>query len=452
MKSAAFLTSILLILASISCKATYQTRDDMEKARTRAAEGDPNVTPEIMQNLPTMPEEVRPAAVDTVASIPGEQSAQALRDMLEKPETSSPEMKARILDRIMQRQDPGAEGVMLAEVQETPALLTESMIRYWEKRNFTGAETVIIHAIDANQFVEPGLSALRTFGTDVSTSYLFGAAAKPDHPGRLTALRSLSSVGASRGIEKTKLVSHILSTGTEPKEVVIAALELASVSKDRMLEGQLVQMVRQEKDQDIRKLALTSLSGIRGMDSALVEQDLVMPLADIQAASAAQTANLTQNRTQPQPQPQPQPRQRNIDPGIQNPAARSNPTFVRRRIQYTDNYRESLNDYFSASMDPGEARLLTSRINNAILSYAGENSNWTAFLVNAYRKEFSGSEPELRQKLNQGLSFPGSLSAILHHVYEEYPGYEMRMYAVSRLFAIPRWQAAILLDYVQRER
>lgn len=470
-----FLAGLIAAAFLSSCKATYQTRDDFQTARQRTQKGDTKVTPEIMSQMQQIPPALRTEAIDTVAQTKGPESQQALQRMLEMPETSSPELKSRILARMMERQDPQTAEILLSQIQKDPSLLNDEAVRFFGEKKFTPAIPVIIQAVDQNRSVAPGMTALGLMPTPETQAYLLKTAATTGHPARVPAISALASLPSSSSADRNNVIVQILSNrDKEPKEVVQAAMTLTARTRDSALDPAIAEIVRSASDDpQLRTLALDTLSKSRGIEAEILQRDLMLPLAAVQASSMLPLTNpvtpvqqAQQRNFQEQPLQRDTARQQmpvadttrnrqNTQPANNNrrtgpsPAIPRTPNhvFTRTRINYTVNYRQKVADFLFQAMPEDQAQELLSRVNNVLLSYSENESSWSEFIFQAYKKEFQQDDNQLKQMMKRGLSAPGGLSAVLHSVHEQYETHQMRSYAVSRLFGIPLWQAAILLEF-----
>ena len=56
------------------------------------------------------------------------------------------------------------------------------------------------------------------------------------------------------------------------------------------------------------------------------------------------------------------------------------------------------------------------------------------------------NESKAIELMQKGINVPGSLNAILKNIKQEYGSESMQVYALSRFFAIARWQAQVLIE------
>ncbi len=111
-------------------------------------------------------------------------------------------------------------------------------------------------------------------------------------------------------------------------------------------------------------------------------------------------------------------------------------------------YRDRISANFRQTLGGDQAYDLELRLHNALLSYAESDSPSSQFLLRAYKKRYGGNEASLRKRMSRGLNQPGVLGAVISGVKREYDSRPLRIYALSRLFMIPRWQAEMLLTMV----
>ena len=134
-------------------------------------------------------------------------------------------------------------------------------------------------------------------------------------------------------------------------------------------------------------------------------------------------------------------REEDKDAKKEKPEAKPDPTTAEGRA-----YRARVVETLSAVTPPNVARKLVRRIHNAFMSYADFNTPSAKFVIRSYRKAFGGDDAKIRRILSRGLNQPGSLGAVIRNIKAEYGSDEMRIYVIANLFALPRWQASILLE------
>ena len=105
---------------------------------------------------------------------------------------------------------------------------------------------------------------------------------------------------------------------------------------------------------------------------------------------------------------------------------------------------------FLESFPEDAALSLLRRINSALIAYSESSSPATDFMIRSYKRRYGGGDENSRQLLSRGIHLNGSLAAILQNMKREYKS--VHMHAFADMFAIPRWQASVLLDLHKERR
>ena len=100
----------------------------------------------------------------------------------------------------------------------------------------------------------------------------------------------------------------------------------------------------------------------------------------------------------------------------------------------------------SENLGSDSARGLMGQMHKAFRSYAESETESSQFFRRSYMRYFGVDEQKALELMGKGINVPGSLNAILKNVKKEYGSESMQVYALSRFFAIPRWQAQVLIQ------
>ncbi|MBI3395201.1 MAG: hypothetical protein HY042_05155 [Spirochaetia bacterium] len=482
-----FMAVLMFVLGACS---SYQKVDDFQSARDRIKNGHASdVIREIMENWDKIPPGLQEEAIDTIAEVPGPQGFGALMEIFNKPNISK-DLQKRITAQMVRRDDPEAVDFLFDLATKDPDFLTDNVMAFFGSRKVTKAVPMLSKAAAAGR-ADKAVPALQQMGTPESEAAILEMAAKSDHPARQRALDALPSVKdpASQD-KKAEVIRAIIKPGSkEPEAVVSAAVSAAGTLPYKQESyGALEDYYRNIQKPELKDKAKSSMSQMAGLDAYFVEREAMMRLADMQSSLAVMHASLkpavtqgpsTNARSMQQPfdpgpgkvqgpvtQPSKQtpdktadkttdkrPVTQRTEPDTRKPDAKKEPKPQEQEIKttrpmrrYDANYNAHVADVLLESMPEEDVIALRNRVNNVLLSYSEGSGGTADFMVRAFRKEFRIGEADARAAMAKGLRYPGSLSAIIRNVVEEYDGDDMRVYALASLFSIPRWQAALLLD------
>ncbi len=500
-KTCAVISSLLLALLFAQC-SSFSSMDDFRRAREQASRGEGRaVVSKIMGDIDDMNPSMHGVAVDTVAVVEGPEARDALLAMLDKPALRAPETRERIINHLIRRDDPGTADELYARYQKDPSFLTGEVVEYFGSQRYTPAIGDIKAVINQGRFVDEGIRALSMMREGDAEKFVLAVADAPGTRGRAEAIRSLPRLMHPYYKKNAHGLIRQLITQKDPRDRddYLAALQAAGgLGMQTDFFDILKNVHTTSKDAAVRAQALESMARMKGVDSYLMSRDLQLPLAEKQSmlsvwkgeqegktsrtyrrrVSGAQpavaerpTRQTTRNSRAKKPvrpahteKPAPAaladttpldsapeipgPRRAASDePKTEKPAQAPAPEAGDAEGRA---YRAKVVETLSSVTPPNVANALAQRIHNAFMSYADFNTPSAQFIVRSYQKAFGGDEAHARRLLTRGLTQPGSLGAVIRNVKAEYASEEMRIYVLSNLFALPRWQASVLLEQSEK--
>src|SRR5262245_44018014 len=126
-------TAALIGSPFLGACSSYQNIDDFSEMQKRAAAGEgAAVAQEILKNWEQIPPGRYDDAIDTLASINGNDGFQALQMVLDKPGIEE-QHKKRVMSHMIRREDPGAPEFLLNMASKNPALVSEPLVQFFGK-------------------------------------------------------------------------------------------------------------------------------------------------------------------------------------------------------------------------------------------------------------------------------------------------------------------------------
>lgn len=494
------LPGALLIALLLSQCTSLKTMDDFRRAREKANRGDGReVVSNIMGDIDDVDPSMHGVAIDTVAVVDGPEARDALFRMLDKPALRSPDTRRRILSHLIRRDEPGTVDELYERSRRNPSSLTGEVVEYFGMRRYTPAIPDIKRMVDDGRFVKEGIRALSMMREGDAEKFVLSIANNERHPGRPTAIQSLPRLmhpyykKNARGMIR-QLISQ--PPGSSGKEEYLAALHAAGgLGMQEDLFETLKEIHTKSPDPAVRSQALESMARMKGVDSYLMARDLRLPLAEKQSLlslwkgeqgnndNADRSSRSTYRRrvsrydnnerssrrkSRPTTRERRQAREKNRtatalpggepSPDIPGPGSRTvaeeeqggkaipdEPSDAEGRA-----YRAKVMETLMTVTPPKIASDLSRRVHNAFMSYADFNTPSAKFVIRSYRKAYGGDDAQIRRLLARGLNQPGSLGAVIRNVKTEYGSDAMRVYVIANLFALPRWQASILLEQFEK--
>lgn len=359
---------------------------------------------------------------------------------------------ARVAEYLVKKDIPGTPDALFAAARDKPSMLTPPVAQYFIDKRYAPFIPMIVSNIEKGENVDQNLKILSTMNSPEANTAVLDLARR-DTPVRTQAMRVLPDIKEPEAREQAQVLLEQTWKTNEPGAV--------------------------------RSTALESYAQMRGVDPKDLERDRAFPMADVQAdlsvntlpekqepkvqnrvvpRETVQPARPAPQQTRPQPQqavvtPRPDAKktepekktepknERKAEPVPQQPRTDSSgekapPLDERASAAYRNRIQNLMLDTFGESGGPYVMR----RIQDSLATYGESRSTSADFMIRSYRKRFGGSEAVIRQLLARGLRQPDSLGAVIASIKEEYPGKEMQVYAIARLFALQRWQAQVILE------
>jgi len=443
----------ILILSATAC-ATYRSGDAFQEARREAAESDQKAE-EVVRRISAEMESIPPAhritAIDTLGSIRSPAAGEALFTMLEHPAYQSQIERDRIIQTIAERGGRQNAERLYEKFQARPDLMNDDLMLFLGREQIADAIPDIKKYIEQNRFIFTGLKSLGLMNQAAAEEYLLLVARNASHPGRPVAVENLGRFRTeqfSRPAEK--YVHQLLSSpDLNSQNVFVAAImALGHMGYKKDNYALLKNIYESTQDEKIRNQSLEALAKMRGMDSHLMARDLSMPLAQ------STLALRQQDYDPPAPRSNKKTRRQSTrkKPAASKPAEKKREEAEKSKpaAAQSGEYRSRLMANLTRSMPDKTVAAILKQINNAFLSYSNYDDSASKFVRRSFAKYYSITEDEARDYLSRGLSQDRSLHAVLKNIIDEYKTTDMRAYAVSRLFSIPRWQASVLVEYAEK--
>lgn len=456
-------TGIFVGVFAAAC-SSLQTSNDFSKLRDRAAAGEGDaVAREILENWEKIPPDRIDDAIDALAAIQGPPGFQALKAAMDKGGLSDANKK-RIMSHVIRRDDIGGPEYLLSLVQKNPALATENLFSYFGKAKYAPAIPVLKKSLDEGQLPEASVNALVQMDKPEAEAVITSAAEKKDHPARRQAMEKLPELKSPEARQKSvEIVKTTLDPASkESPETVNAALDTAGKMPYSDAAYQAVEETfRGSDEQKTKTKARDSMVKMRGLEGGLVEREAVLKLSRVQASLALwrtmepasekpHTRSMSIQTKEPDRTVTPQkPVEKTTKPAEK---VVERPRVPRTSRRYGAAYSQQLQTVLEETMPEADASGVRNRVNNALLAYADAKTSTADFILRAYEKEFGTDGQGGREALRRGIAYPGSLSAVVRNVLDEYDNDAMRIYAIANMFGLPRWQASVILDLVRSGR
>lgn len=447
-----------LALALGACQS-YNTVQDLRDARTRIQSGQGQEQVQgIVANYAEIPAGLRDEAIQAVASDPSARGQQAVVQLLEHPATNQ-ENRALALSLLVARNEPQSAPAILAAVESEPGLVTPDVLTYFGRQQTEAALPLLERNASNPALSAAAVDALLAFRNAAAYDIVLGLARKSESAEvRLTALTAVRRIDDALLQEKARVPYRELVANyqTEPRELVtIAFEELAIHGKDDLTFDIFRDVYNSTSDPDIKRMSLASMALIRGVDPSVIEAQLrPKPVEEkVEVVRDERKPALTDAESRLEYlRNRERTRARELATARETqPRARTQTRTGARPGAYPADYRRRLGRAFDSAFQ-SDSRLLQNQIHSALLSYRDSDEDKARFIYRSYRKQFGGDDEGQRERLKDGINYPGSLSSVVWNVIEEYPDDPLRIFALSQLFAIKRWQATILLQLVRENR
>ncbi len=445
-----------LALGFGACQS-YNTAQDLRDARTRIQSGQGQQQVQgIVASYGEIPAGLRDEAIQAVASDPSARGQQAVVQLLEHPATNG-ENRALALSLLVARNESQSAPAILGVVERDPSLVNSEVLSYFGRQKTEAALPLLERSAANPALSAAAMDALLAFRNEPAYDIVLGLARRAESTEvRLNALTAVRRIDDAMLQEKARSPYRELVANyqTEPRELVtIAFEELAIHSKDDLTFAAFRDVYNSTSDPDIKRMSLASMALIRGVDPSVIEAQLrpkpveekvevVRDQRKPALTDAESRLEYLRNRERARARELAAER----DP---RPLARAR-TGARPRA-YPADYRRRLGRAFDSAFQ-ADSRILQNQIHSALLSYSDSEEDKAQFIYRSYRKQFGGDDEGQRERLQDGINYPGSLSSVVWNVIEEYPDDPLRIFALSQLFAIKRWQATILLQLVRENQ
>ncbi|MCR9141181.1 MAG: hypothetical protein NXI24_02945 [bacterium] len=444
-----WLSASILLLAffgASGCKTLYDTQGEFNESLSRIKKGQgQKEVAIIMRDFNKIPADLQDEAVKNIDAVEGEVGQKSLIALVNDPRVRDEKVRADIAQRLIKRDQDGSPEALLVACQNRPDLVSAEIIEYFGEKKYTPAIPLLQKQINEGKFVSESVEALVDMEDPAATLYLLTLAADKSKPEALRVKMFQLVAKMSEEDEqlraKTLPVYETILKNPEAEPVAVVKLAIDGLRRwgdPEKTFALLRDIYENSENEALRAQALIAMAQIRGVAPDVIEKEYATAMVDMDA-------QMELMRRQ-QEKKAPVKIEKKTDP-------RPKRTVVRKKKGYGSNYAGRVKRQLDESFGPELSAEIRNTVNNALMTYADySGSDPTArFFVRSYVKHYGGSDDEQSARLDEGLSYPGSLSVIIKNVIAEYGSEELRIYAISRFFAgVKRWQAAILLDLVRK--
>ncbi len=402
---------------------------------------------------------------------------------------------------LLQKDPEGAAGILLAQAQKDG--LTPPLISYFAQKRYTPSIPLLVSSIEKNQNTEACMKALADMRSPDADAAVLSMAQK-DGPAQLRAVQALPDLQDASKKNEARTVLETMWKNNPPGELRTAALngfakmrgmnpsdlEREAAFPMAEIQGDLAAVTYEDQAKK------RDLPGPANVQPSQPVTPAVVPAKPTQPAQPAQPVRpaqpLVSQPTTPQTQPI-RPAQPAVQPAIQpqKPSPRNEvaskpadkpavkPIDKPAAVKPTDKpaanpadkasavkpdprdeppplderaaraYREKIgNIFYDTFGDAGGSQVLK-RIQDSLYTYSESNSTAADFVIRSYRKRYGGTDGAIRKMLARGLKQPDCVAALVNNIKTEYPSREMQIYALSKIFALQRWQSQVILELSQ---
>ncbi|MBX7058948.1 MAG: hypothetical protein K1X75_12850 [Leptospirales bacterium] len=445
MKHFRVLPLILLPPLLFACQS-YSSAADLQQAERQIAGGNSAAARDLVEHMQEVPAGLRAQAIESLAQAPGAVGDHSLAEVAQQNRLSD-EHRSLALQRLSERESEGARAESRRILEREPRLINEPMVRaFGAARDRESVPLLRRAAEERPALVAPVIAALAQIGDDASHEFILAQVLNEDPANRKLAIEALSAVeNPGLQTQAATLYEGMVRNpqGQTPEILRLAVAELGRHGQVDSAYPPLRALYYNPPDAETKQAALVAMARLRGISveqmlASLNPQPATRPDSLRDGPASIEFLRERQQTLIPSnPRPQSEPRHRN--------------SSANRRRNFPDDYRRRLLQAMEYSLGDNAAGV-AQQIHNALLAYRDSREPKSEFVVRAYRKHFEGDDQQQRERLAQGLNFPGSLTVIVWNVIDEYATDPLRAYALAEMFAIKRWQAAILLDLVRRSR
>ncbi len=441
-----------LILAVLfgfaNCKTLYDTQGEFKDSLTRIKKGEgQKEVAIIMRDFNRIPQQFQDEAVENIDAVEGEVGQKSLMALVNDPRVRDNDVRSNIASRLIKRDEEGSTEALLVACQNRPELVNAEIIEYFGKKQYTPAIPLLKEQIDAGKFVPESVGALVAMADPTATLYLLTLAADREKPEalRVEMFQTVARLGAAQDEngaalrEKAVPVYEDVLKRADEEPLAIVKLAVAGLERwgDKTKTLELLRDIYENSENDaLRAEALLAMARLRGVTPDAIEKEYATAMVDMDAQMELMRR-------------QQEPKTVVVEKKIEPKKVRK---VVRKTKGYGSDYRKRLDRRLDGAFGADLSSEIQKTVNNALLSYASwsDKNPSTRFVLRSYSKHFGGDDAAQRERLKEGLNYPGSFSVIVKNVIAEYKTDELRAYAITQFFGgIKRWQAAILLDLVK---
>ncbi len=429
------------------------------------------VASQILDNTAQIPDSQKDRAIALLDSLGNESGRDALMKLYGSEGFTEKAQKEAIIARLLKRKDTITADFIRSRVKQSPDLYNSVVARYMiEQGDKASAEFFlemakkdrsILNGEMARLFAENGLvdsvpllkymaensvdpaaafDAMSRIKEGGAAEYLVQSAADANHPSRLFAIRYLPQLNDNELVVPV-LRSIVLNYRNENTEILLQAMEsLGETEYSDESYNALKKVFLNMDSTEVQAAAIVAMARMRDMEpQALLEElkDEASKENQKRQEKEPEVAVVTEPRVRPEPRPQ-RPAVTRIRPGTYG------------KLPYTEaqskRYMRLVSQVMSENLGSDSARGLMGQMHNAFRSYAESETESSQFFRRSYMRYFGVDEQKALELMGKGINVPGSLNAILKNVKKEYGSESMQVYALSRFFAIPRWQAQVLIQ------
>ena len=444
-----FSVTALLLLAGVAC-SSFPEREWMQEQAPAIRRGEGN---RAIEQIVAGFERVRPSdrelAISTVAAAPEPGSTTALLTLLSKPASTVPvQEKGLIVAELRGREDERIPDAIIAAATAEPELVTENLVRYFDEGRMENAIPLVKRTLEEPRFIDVCLAMLASFDRPDLNEYILALGKRRESPEvRLAALKTASAFESESMVTATTAVFEeiVRNADTEPDPVVKLALEYLGTrpaTEERLTI--LREFYQDSENAELREQAVDALVTMQAVERSTVMSRLNANLDGADVNLAIQNSRTATRREQE--------RTERVVPTARTERTQTRRnTNLRRPTSYPSDYLARLTRRLNSELGSHRGNDRRVRIDNALRSFAGRDNLAMARLVQrSYQKFFPNEDAEaIKRRLEQGVSMPGSLSIIVWNIVDEYDTDPMRVYVISRMFSVARWEAEIILQIVR---
>ena len=465
---AGLLTLILALAVQCSGPGVREPEfyDQAEKA-IQSGKGD-EVAAQILENSAEIPPGQRKAAIGLLDKLGPTKGRDALMKLYNTPGFTGKEEKEAIIAQLLKRNDSLTADFLRRRIEQEPELYNSVVGRYMiqqgdaksaqflasmaekdrsilsgEIAQFFGsqklAESVPLLKYMTENSVDPAAAfdALTRIKEGGAAEYVVQAAADPKHPSRLYAIRYLPQL-QNNELTVPVLRSIVLNYRSENTEILHQAMEsLGETEYSDESYRALKRVFYGVESTETQAAAIVAMARMRDMDpQALLEELKKEAKEEVTRKPEPAVTHVTRPHTEQKKTTKPT--RTRIRPG-----SYSKLPYTKAQSQQ---YVRLLSQIMGESMGVSQAKNTLGQMHNSFLSYSDSDTETATFFRRSIGRYYNVPEEKATELMKEGINVPGSVNAILKNAKAEYGSESMQVYAVSRFFAIPRWQSQILID------